>query len=66
MLRPATLSIGNLQPLVTQTLHPGTKEVYGQLPLLDLNQLEKQPFTAYGQSKIKFLIFSIPLVALAY
>ena len=41
--------MGNLQPLVTQTLLPGAKEVYGQLPLLDFNQLELQPFTAYGQ-----------------
>jgi len=28
-LRPATLPMGNLQPLVTQTLLPGAKEVYG-------------------------------------
>ena len=48
-LRPAILPMGNLQPLVTQTLLPGAKEVYGQLPLLDFNQLELQPFTAYGQ-----------------
>ena len=41
--------MGNLQPLVAQTLLPGAKEVYGQLLLLDSNQLEKQPFTAYGQ-----------------
>jgi hypothetical protein len=33
----------NLQPLVAQTLLPGTKEVYGQLLLLDFNQLELQP-----------------------
>jgi hypothetical protein len=32
--------MGNLQPLVTQTLLPGAKEVYGQLLLLDSNQLE--------------------------
>jgi len=38
--------MGNLQPLVTQTLLPGTKEAYGQFPLLDFNQLEQQPF--YG------------------
>ena len=42
-------AMGNLQPLVTQTLLPGAKEVYGQLLLLDFNQLELQPFTAYGQ-----------------
>jgi len=40
------LPMGNLQPLVTQTLLPGTKEAYGQFPLLDFNQLEQQPF--YG------------------
>ena len=41
--------MGNLQPPVTRTLLPGTKEVYGQLLLLDFNQPELQPFTAYGQ-----------------
>jgi len=38
--------MGNLQPLVTQALLPGAKEVYGQLLLLDFNQQELQPF--YG------------------
>jgi len=41
--------MGNLQPLITQTLLPGTKEAYGQLPLLDFNLREQQPVTAYGQ-----------------
>ena len=36
----AYLPMGNLQPLITQTLLPGAKETYGQLPLLDFNQLE--------------------------
>jgi len=45
--------MGNLQPLITQTLLPGTKEAYGQLPLQDFNLIEQQPITAYGQSKIK-------------
>jgi len=41
--------VGNLQPLITQTLLPGAKEAYGQLPLQDFNLLEHQSFTAYGQ-----------------
>ena len=44
------LPMGNLQPPVTRTLLPGTKEVYGQLLLLDFNQPELQPLTAYGQA----------------
>ena len=40
------LPVRKFQPLVTQTLLPGAKEVYGQLLLLDFNQLEIQPF--YG------------------
>ncbi len=40
--------MGNLQPLITQTLLPGAKEAYGQLPLQDFNLLEQQPITAYG------------------
>ena len=51
--------MGNLQPLITQTLLPGTKEAYGQLPLQDFNLLEQQLITAYGQSKIKSSV--IPL-----
>jgi len=51
--------MGNLQPLVTQTLLPGTKEAYGQLPLQDFNLIEKQPFTAYGQ--IYFVVENHPL-----
>ena len=43
-LRPVILPMGNLQPLVTQKLLPGAKEVYGQPPMLDFNQLELQPF----------------------
>jgi hypothetical protein len=46
--------MGNLQPLITQTLLPGTKEAYGQLPLQDFNLLEQQMVTAYGQSKMKW------------
>jgi len=34
--------MGNLQPLVTQTLLPGAKEAYGQFPLQDFNLLELQ------------------------
>jgi hypothetical protein len=49
-LRPATLPMENLQPPVTRTLLPGAKEVYGQLLLLDFNQPDLQPFTAYGQA----------------
>jgi hypothetical protein len=41
-----------LIPPVTRTLLPGTKEVYGQFRLLDFNQPELQPFTAYGQTFI--------------
>ena len=40
--------MGNLQPLVTQTLLPGAKEAYGQLPLQDFNLIEQQLITAYG------------------
>ncbi len=36
----AYLPMRNLQPLITQTLLLGTKEAYGQLPLLDSNQLD--------------------------
>ena len=48
--------MGNLQPLITQTLLPGAKEAYGQLPLQDFNLLEQQPITAYDQCKIKYCI----------
>ena len=41
-LRPAPLPIGNLQPLVTQTLLPGAKKAYGQFLLKDFNLLELQ------------------------
>ena len=51
-LRPASLPIRNLQPLVTQTLLPGTKEAYGQLLLQDFNLLEQQTIMAYGQTPI--------------
>ena len=40
--------MGDLQPLVTQTLLPGAKEAYGQLPLQDFNLLEQQLITVYG------------------
>ena len=36
-LRSAVLPRGNLQPLITQTLLPGAKEVYEQLLLRDFN-----------------------------
>ncbi|MEN8188775.1 MAG: hypothetical protein ABFS19_02930, partial [Thermodesulfobacteriota bacterium] len=34
----------------TQTLLPGAKEAYGQLPLQNFNLLEQQPITAYGHN----------------
>ena len=48
-LRPATLPQGNSQPPIARTLLPGARKVYGQLLSRDLNPLEKQPVTAYGQ-----------------
>jgi len=48
--------MGNLQPLITQTLLPGTKEAYGQLPLQDFNLREQQPVTAYGHVTIFLVI----------
>ena len=38
-LRSAVLPRGNLQPLITQTLLPGTKEVYEQFLLRDFNPI---------------------------
>jgi len=38
-LRSAVLPRGNLQPLITQTLLPGAKEVYEQLLLRDFNPI---------------------------
>ena len=48
-LRPVSSPLENLQPLVTQTLLSGTKGAHEQLPLQDLNLLEQQLITAYGQ-----------------
>ena len=65
-LRPAILPMGNLQPLVTQALLPGAKEVYGQLLLLDFNQQELQPFYGIrsgltnGCFQINSLILMVP------
>ncbi len=48
-LRPAISPLGNLQPLITQTLLPGTTKVYGQPLWRDFNPLDQSPMTAYGQ-----------------
>ena len=39
-LRPVSSSLGNLQPLITQTLLPGTTKAYGQLLRRDFNPLD--------------------------
>lgn len=51
--------MGNLQPLITQTLLPGAKEAYGQLPLQDFNLREQQPVTAYGQVTYLLLYYRV-------
>ncbi len=48
-LRPAISPLGNLQPLITQSLLPGATKVYGQLLRRDFNPLDRSPVTAYGR-----------------
>ncbi|MDH3769504.1 MAG: hypothetical protein OET79_00755, partial [Nitrospirota bacterium] len=45
---------GKLQPLITQTLLPGTGKVYEQLLSRDFNPLDTPPMTACSQTRIKF------------
>ena len=52
-LRSAVLPIGNLQPLITQTLLPGAKEAYEQLLLRDFNPIR---FIADNGIRTQYLI----------
>ncbi|MEC4681599.1 MAG: hypothetical protein VST67_13010, partial [Nitrospirota bacterium] len=42
---------GKLQPLITQTLLPGTRKVYEQLLSRDFNPRDTPPMTACGQTR---------------
>jgi len=60
-LRPAILSLGNLQPMIAHTLFPGTTKVYGQLLWCDSNPLYLFLKTAYGQV-LQSYIYPLPML----